>query len=129
MHDCSLVTASIGPNDVGAADMDELKRRMQEGGFNSYSAEFCVSEDNVKEETKKFMNFMSIKNGVAKAGVEVGVEHIEAQLRKYPEGVVEPLADDVGFDEKCMRSIVEGEKNMLRLVLSELERGGGAGEL
>ncbi|GMH80612.1 hypothetical protein TL16_g08620 [Triparma laevis f. inornata] len=118
-HDCSLIMASVGPNDGGARDMDELKRRMEEGGFNSYSAEFCVNEKNVKEETENLMNFLSIKDGLTKVDASVGVEHVEAQLKKYPE--VEPLADDAGFDEKCMRSLVEGEKKMLGLVLAELQ--------
>jgi len=127
VHDCSLIEARVGPDDAGAKDLEQLKARLVAAGFRSYSVDFCVKEENLREEVDKMAKFVAIrdgKEGLASKGDMIGF--FDALLKRY-EGRM--MGGEEDYADKCIKQIVEKEKEIVVKALEFMKGGEFGAEL
>jgi histone-lysine N-methyltransferase SETD3 len=128
-YDCSLISAGVSGGDPGAENMETLKEKLISAGFRSYTPEFCIGGSKTEKEVEKLVTFLEIKAGVYAHSAEdkskLVSEYVDKELKKYPGGGSKEPSD---YAERCMKSIVDGEKAALETVRAHFG-GGGGGEL
>ena len=107
------------PTDAGAANLENLQKRLMAAGFRSYSPKFCISDANLEEEVGKIQKFVAIKEGLEGEASKESVEAFFAGLlKKYP--ALGKGANGGDYADACMTKIVEAEKRTIQNCLDYL---------